>query len=611
MTIINKSILFTIIIYSSASAQDVWYVDKANLSGVKDGKSWKTAYRTIQTALDAVGGFQGWSTPPNTEVWVAEGIYSEQRDNETGSLKVPHGVSLYGGFKGNESSREERDWQENETIIDGSHSLRGQPARHVVLMGDGELDGFTISGGECMGGDGESVGGGILASEGKICNCTFKNNSASRGGAVCFNGIHISSGGLIHDCTFIQNSAEEGGAIAFLSSETLINRCIFIENKSTSGGAVWTDSTSTLLVNASRFFNNSANDIGGGIMNMHDMIVANCIFWRNQAKTGAGIYTKSNLFTILWDDFGKSGEPRGGVVVQVAGKFTIANSTFVENKAGQGGTALCSTLDANPNISLESESKVYNCIFYANSPDQVSFNEKVPIDITFSDVQGGWVGKGNIKENPVFIDTTKGEFFLSPNSPCIDMGTESTEMSLSEELMLFIPESIFQQDIVTLPRKIGKAIDMGAYEIPIKEPKAAARLAAIYEAGMCGERQDYNKALKWYYESAEQGEEIAFNGLGWIHATCKDTRFLDGKRAVEFALKAVDNSGANYLYYDTLAAAYARDSQFVLAVQTQEKAIKILKDSTNLTEEERQKQIKDYESRLELFKNNIAYTDPK
>ena len=43
--------------------------------------------------------------------------------------------------------------------------------------------------------------------------------------------------------------------------------------------------------------------------------------------------------------------------------------------------------------------------------------------------------------------------------------------------------------------------------------------------------QDYNQSIKLYPNHA------AYNVLAWLYATCRDQKYLDGKRAVEFALK--------------------------------------------------------------------------
>lgn len=68
-----------------------------------------------------------------------------------------------------------------------------------------------------------------------------------------------------------------------------------------------------------------------------------------------------------------------------------------------------------------------------------------------------------------------------------------------------------------------------------------------------------------------------FNEVAWILATDEDGTRRNGKKAIQFAKKAVELSGeVNFGYVDTLAAAYAEDGQFDEAVKWQEKAVKLL-----------------------------------
>ena len=158
----------------------VFFVDVENASGVENGRSWETAFSTIQPAIDAAGRVGGG------EVWVAEGTYGERRSLPLGSLTLKPGVSLYGGFSGTETEREARDPLARETVIDGSASRDGEPAVHVVQTVDGTLlDGFTIQGGGGLSSN-PSVGGrsgaGVLVLEGlaRIQSCYIVGND-SRG----------------------------------------------------------------------------------------------------------------------------------------------------------------------------------------------------------------------------------------------------------------------------------------------------------------------------------------------------------------------------------------------------------------------------------------------
>jgi tetratricopeptide (TPR) repeat protein len=74
--------------------------------------------------------------------------------------------------------------------------------------------------------------------------------------------------------------------------------------------------------------------------------------------------------------------------------------------------------------------------------------------------------------------------------------------------------------------------------------------------------QDNDAAIKLAPSSPR-----AYNQLAWLRATCPDAAFRDGKAAVASALKACELTAyKNYLYLDTLAAAYAESGDFDEAV---------------------------------------------
>src|SRR5687768_3109060 len=87
-----------------SSAQAAILHVRADAAGTEtNGLSWATAFPTITQALQhATAG---------DEVWVVAGTYP-------GVIEVPAGVSLFGGFGGNETVRTQRDWERNRTVID-------------------------------------------------------------------------------------------------------------------------------------------------------------------------------------------------------------------------------------------------------------------------------------------------------------------------------------------------------------------------------------------------------------------------------------------------------------------------------------------------------------
>ena len=94
------------------------------------------------------------------------------------------------------------------------------------------------------------------------------------------------------------------------------------------------------------------------------------------------------------------------------------------------------------------------------------------------------------------------------------------------------------------------------------------------------------------------------NILAWILATCEDAEIRDGAQAVRLAERAYQLADqGNYMYLDTLAAAYAEAGQFDHAVKTAQRAVKLARNGTN------QESAEDIQGRLELYRAKRAYRE--
>ncbi|NQS97547.1 MAG: right-handed parallel beta-helix repeat-containing protein [candidate division Zixibacteria bacterium] len=286
----------------------------------------------------------------------------------------------------------------------------------------------------------------------------------SGGGAIrCSN----NSNPIIENCTFVECSGDEhGGAIyCNYSSDPTIDNCTFIDNHGYYGGGVYCSGTSPTIVNCI-FNGNSAGENGGGICCFYgsNSFIKNCAFNNNSAMFGGGIKCWNNSSTTIENCIlsGNSADRGGGIdcaydcypIIKncaLSGNSadfgagincaydcgpTIENCTLSENSAsGNGGGIGCSD-QSNP-------AGVNNIIWDNTAPTggQIGLETGSSFSCTYSDIQGGWLGTGNIDADPLFYTTTgDSAFFLMENSPCIDAGD---------------PDSPFDPD--------GTIADMGAF----------------------------------------------------------------------------------------------------------------------------------------------------
>ena len=286
--------------------------------GTGDGSSWANAAGDLQAAIDA--GNLG------DEIWVAKGIYIVPTDT---SFTLKSGVSLYGGFAGTESSKDERSQyrmgETNETKlsadVDGNGFLTGGNAPRVVF---GEfisdlttIDGFTITGGYSDVDGSNGAGMKLRASSPTISNCTFYDFYCEDGTALYLyrSGDDVSSP-IVKDCFFIKGKAKDDGGAIYNASGTRAKyiNCVFAHNEAADeGGAIRNYECSPEYYNCTFVYNYlpEADPGGGGTygaairnyqtatpyMNTEPIFV-NCVFFRNQDGFASRNYDISNTAAI-------------------------------------------------------------------------------------------------------------------------------------------------------------------------------------------------------------------------------------------------------------------------------------------------------------------------
>jgi predicted outer membrane repeat protein len=278
-------------------------------------------------------------------------------------------VSLYGGFGGTETSRDQRDWTTNLTTLSGDlldddgadWTNRTDNSIHVVTatnVHDITVDGFTISGG-CADGPGfganpasEDQGSGAnvyfsaphfenvifeknwAANHGAfndhgdstLTHCTFRNNFAQVLGAGLY--MHTNSNTRAIVCTFTGNTTPEDGGGAYSRSQVggSVTNSVFSQNVANNGAGMYNAEGSASTISNCTFTSNLALLGGGGVFaKMANTTVQDCTFTLNHAA--------ENIAT----GGGGQGGSGGGGFWSTGGNPTVINCSFSDNHASFGG----------------------------------------------------------------------------------------------------------------------------------------------------------------------------------------------------------------------------------------------------------------------------------
>jgi len=194
---------------------------------------------------------------------------------------------------------------------------------------DVELRGLTLTGGV------ENVtgkGGAISSSENlTIVDSIITGNLATnRGGGIWANGPVTITGS-----TFSDNSADLGGG-AFVNNSLDITDSVFSGNSATSdGGGIRTNFGVTTIIEG-RFFDNTADNNGGGIWSYLGASITDSLITGNTADNeGGGIWLKSPT-SIAGSEIKDNTASRGGGIDSL-GEMTIDDTSFLSNTATTSG----------------------------------------------------------------------------------------------------------------------------------------------------------------------------------------------------------------------------------------------------------------------------------
>jgi parallel beta-helix repeat protein len=253
--------------FQQANDLEQIYVDATNFNQLQTGRSWDRSFSDLQLALYVAN-----SSSESVDIFVAGGTYyptpEDAQDPEV-SFVMPDGVSLYGGFAGDEDDPlnmlDDRNFESNTTILSGDINRTGpgnsenNTLNVVRILGDATvaIDGVTVTGGRAVATSPFVPGGGISIS-GSNTKAEFANSIISGNWAGFGGGIGIVSGATAEFTNSIisGNWAGLGGGVYVSGSSNAraeFTNSIISSNQASRGGGVYVSGSS----NARAEFTNS------------------------------------------------------------------------------------------------------------------------------------------------------------------------------------------------------------------------------------------------------------------------------------------------------------------------------------------------------------------
>lgn len=346
----------------------------------------------------------------------------------------------------------------------------------LASSGDATLDGVVVFGNVATGG-----GGGGILSYGTLA---IRNGELAGNRAAASGGATVSGGGIeclgvaeIRDTAILDNEADHGGGLSIGSDgqATLTNVGVASNravhptgsgggihssgqlaltggsvalNRAQSGGGI---TATALLMTATTVRNNTAVQLGGGVLHMGGLLLSGIFdstISANIASKGGGVYSQARLATLNTTISGNTAADSGGGLYSAIGEVVFTNTTVTANGAPVGGGVF---------ISPFATARLKNTIVARNlGPDCYTFGGLVSEGQNLAgDASCGFAASGDL--NGVDPDlgplaNNGGPTFthaLTFGSPAIDAGDDSRCPATDQRGVI---------------RPQGAACDIGAFE---------------------------------------------------------------------------------------------------------------------------------------------------
>jgi len=239
-------------------------------------------------------------------------------------------------------------------------------------------------------------------------------------------GIRINSSNPVISGFEISNNYGSGVSASGSGTINFINGIIANNASSSNGGGINIGMDANVILENVEIKGNTAVNGGGVSCMMGNVTLSNSLIAENSAANGGGV-NGDYMATVSLDHvliIRNLVTSNGGGINIMESDIDIINSTIADNTAltDAGGLFL-------NNSSMHSTS-IVNSIFWNNAPYEISSINEIT-EISYSDIEGGFEGDGNIDADPLFTNSDDGDYTLQwenyPDtnflkSPCIDTG---------------------------------------------------------------------------------------------------------------------------------------------------------------------------------------------